>query len=235
MSAKKILFLIFPIFLLGTTLGHSQIITTKKEALKKGVYEKPVEKKKISPEVERTLAFVEKAKADKPVTSKAVASTEKPKSSKAVKSKKAVIVDKEEADLVVAGSSSENYLSMQLINNAMEFLGVRYRGGGTSKAGMDCSGMVTAVFNIFDIKLPRSSHDMATVGEKVDSSDVKKGDLIFFKTNGRSVINHVGLVIEKIGDEIKFIHSSTSKGVMVSSTKESYYHKNFAQVNRVVN
>lgn len=235
MSAKKILFLILPILLLATTTGYSQIITTKKEAVKKGVYVKPSETKKISPEVEKTLAFVgEKPKAEKAVTPKAVASTEKSKTTKVVKSKKAVIVDKEEADLVVAGSSSENYLSMQLINNAMEFLGVRYRGGGSTKAGMDCSGMVSAVFNIFDIKLPRSSHDMATVGEKVDSSDVKKGDLIFFKTNGRKVINHVGLVIEKIGDEIKFIHSSTSKGVMVSSTKESYYHKNFAQVNRVV-
>ena len=235
MSAKKILFLILPILLLATTTGYSQIITTKKEAVKKGVYVKPSETKKISPEVEKTLALVgEKSKAEKAVTPKAVASTEKPKTTKVVKSKKAVIVDKEEADLVVAGSSSENYLSMQLINNAMEFLGVRYRGGGSTKAGMDCSGMVSAVFNIFDIKLPRSSHDMATVGEKIDSSDVKKGDLIFFKTNGRRVINHVGLVIEKIGDEIKFIHSSTSKGVMVSSTKESYYQKNFAQVNRVV-
>lgn len=236
MSAKKILFLILPILVLATTTGYSQIITTKKEAVKKGVYVKPSETKKISPEVERTLALVgDKPKAEKTVAPKAVASTEKPKvTAKQAKSKKAVIVDKEEADLVVAGSSSENYLSMQLINNAMEFLGVRYRGGGSTKAGMDCSGMVSAVFNIFDIKLPRSSHDMATVGEKVDSSDVKKGDLIFFKTNGRKVINHVGLVIEKIGDEIKFIHSSTSKGVMVSSTKESYYHKNFAQVNRVV-
>lgn len=234
MSAKKILFLILPMLLLVSTAGYSQIITTKKEAVKKGVYIKPSETKKISPEVEKTLALVEKSKTDKTVAPKTVASTEKPKA-KPAKSKKAVIVDKEDADLVVAGSSSENYLSMQLINNAMEFLGVRYRGGGTSKAGMDCSGMVTAVFNIFDIKLPRSSHDMAAVGEKVDSSDVKKGDLIFFKTNGRSVINHVGLVIEKIGDEIKFIHSSTSKGVMVSSTKETYYHKNFAQVNRVVN
>mgnify|MGYP006198689023 CR=1 FL=1 len=181
MSAKKILFLILPMFLLVSTLGHSQIITTKKEAVKKGVYSKPSETKKISPEVEKTLAFVgEKPKAEKAVTPKAVASTEKPKvTAKQAKSKKAVIVDKEEADLVVAGSSSENYLSMQLINNAIEFLGVRYRGVGSTKAGMDCSGMVSAVFNIFDIKLPRSSHDMATVGEKIDSSDVKKGDLIY--------------------------------------------------------
>ena len=235
MSAKKILFLILPIFLLVSTLGHSQIITTKKEAVKKGVYSKPSETKKISPEVEKTLALVgEKSKAEKAVTPKAVASTEKPKTTKVVKSKKAVIVDKEEADLVVAGSSSENYLSMQLINNAMEFLGVRYRGGGSTKAGMDCSGMVSAVFNIFDIKLPRSSHDMAAVGEKVDSSDVKKGDLIFFKTNGRRRINHVGMVVEVTEGEIKFVHSSTHGGVMISSTKEPYYQRSFSQVNRVL-
>ena len=116
----------------------------------------------------------------------------------------------------------------------MNFLGVRYRGGGTTTAGMDCSGMVTAVFNLFDIKLPRSSHDMALIGEKVDTNDIKKGDLIFFRTNGRRVINHVGVDIEKIGDEIKFIHSSTSKGVVVSSTSEPYYKRTFAQVNRII-
>lgn len=224
MSAKKILFLFLPIFLLVSTLGHSQIITSKKEAVKKGVYEKPAEKKK---------AIV----AEKPATPVVVATEkEKTKTSKtkpAAKSKKAVIVEKEEADLVVS-APTESYISLQLINNAMNFLGVRYRGGGTTTAGMDCSGMVTAVFNLFDIKLPRSSHDMAMVGEKVDSSDIKKGDLIFFRTNGRSVINHVGVVIEKIGDEIKFIHSSTSKGVVVSSTSEPYYKRTFAQVNRII-
>ena len=94
--------------------------------------------------------------------------------------------------------------------------------------------MVTAVYHLFDMSIPRSSNDMATVGEKVDVSNVKKGDLIFFKTNGKRVINHVGMVVEKIGDEIKFIHSSTSQGVIISSTKESYYKKTFAQINRVL-
>lgn len=215
MSAKKILLLLLPIYLLASTLGNAQIITSKKEAVKKGVYEKPAEKKRV-PIVDKTIASTDKAKT----------TSAKPKI------KKSVIVDEEATDYVAA--PSENYLSLQLINNAMEFIGVRYRGGGTSRAGMDCSGMVTAVFNIFDIKLPRSSHDMAAVGEKIDTNDVQKGDLIFFRTNGRSVINHVGLVVEKIGDEIKFIHSSTSKGVMVSSTKESYYQRAFAQVNRIV-
>jgi len=121
-----------------------------------------------------------------------------------------------------------------MINNAMGFLGVNYRGGGTTTSGMDCSGMVTAVFNLFDIKLPRSSNDMAKVGKKLDQKDIQTGDLIFFKTNGRSVINHVGMVVEILEDEIKFIHSSTQSGVIISSTKEPYYKRTFAQVNRVI-
>ncbi|RKS26780.1 cell wall-associated NlpC family hydrolase [Flavobacterium endophyticum] len=219
MSAKKILFLFLPLLLLVSTLGHSQIITTKKEALKKGVYEKPAEKKNTIVAEKPAPVVAEKAKVSK--------------NTKPLKNKKSVIVEQEDPDLVVS-TPTESYISLQLINNAMNFLGVRYRGGGTTTAGMDCSGMVTAVFNLFDIKLPRSSHDMAMVGEKVDTNDIKKGDLIFFRTNGRRVINHVGVVIEKIGDEIKFIHSSTSKGVVVSSTNEPYYKRTFAQVNRII-
>lgn len=224
MSAKKILFLFLPIALLVTTLGNAQIITSKKEAVKKGVYQKPEEKKSVATIV------------DKPIpATKQVASVERPKAIKTTKpvKKKPVIVEEEQSDLVVS-SPTDSYLSLQLINNAMEFLGVRYRGGGTTTAGMDCSGMVTAVFNLFDIKLPRSSNQMAQVGEKVEGDDIQKGDLIFFRTNGRKVINHVGVVVEKIGDEIKFIHASTSKGVMVSSTEEPYYKRTFAQVNRII-
>jgi len=225
MSAKKIFLLFFPIFLLVSTSGHSQIITTKKEALKKGVYEKPVEKK-------TTVAADKPVSAPVAVADKTKATTTK--NTKAVKNKKAVIVEQEDPELIASAAPTESYISLQLINNAMNFLGVRYRGGGTTTAGMDCSGMVTAVFNLFDIKLPRSSHDMALIGEKVDNEDIKKGDLIFFRTNGRRVINHVGVVVEKIGDEIKFIHSSTSKGVVVSSTSEPYYKRTFAQVNRII-
>ena len=75
---------------------------------------------------------------------------------------------------------------------------------------------------------------MAKVGEKCEPQDAKKGDLIFFKTRGRSVINHVGMVVEVLGDEIKFIHASSSNGVMISSTKEAYYRRAFAQINKVL-
>lgn len=122
----------------------------------------------------------------------------------------------------------------QLIDNASQNLGTRYRTGGTSKSGFDCSGLIYKTFGEFDIKLPRTSHQQSTVGTVVNTEEAQKGDLIFFKTNGRRQINHVGMVVEVNDDEIKFIHSSTSNGVIISSTKERYYGKNFSQINRVV-
>lgn len=195
-----------------STFANAQVITSKKEALKKGVYEKPIEK---SPAVAQTSVKKTKTFTAKPI-----------------KSKRSLINEKPDADLILG--EAEDYLAIQMINNAMDFIGVNYRGGGTSRAGMDCSGMVTAVFNIFGMKLPRSSNEMAKVGEKLKDDEIKKGDLVFFKTNGRDTINHVGIVVEADGDEIKFIHSSTQRGVIISSTKEPYYKRAFAQANRVL-
>jgi cell wall-associated NlpC family hydrolase len=75
---------------------------------------------------------------------------------------------------------------------------------------------------------------MASYGLKIDAQNAQKGDLIFFKTRGSGRINHVGMVVEVLDGEIKFIHSATHGGVIISSTKESYYQRNLAQVNRVL-
>lgn len=122
----------------------------------------------------------------------------------------------------------------QLIQEASDKIGTRYRSGGTTTAGFDCSGLMCSTFGAFDIKLPRSSIEQSSIGEKIEGGNAQKGDLIFFKTNGRSRINHVGMVVEVMEGEIKFIHSSTHSGVIISSTKEPYYQRNFAQVNRVL-
>ncbi len=122
----------------------------------------------------------------------------------------------------------------QLIKTASDNIGTRYRSGGTSKEGFDCSGLMCNTFGTFDIKLPRSSLEQSSFGTKINIEDAQKGDLIFFRTNGRSQINHVGMVVEVIDGEIKFIHSSVSSGVIISSTKEKYYEKNFTQINRVL-
>ena len=122
----------------------------------------------------------------------------------------------------------------QLISKASEHIGTRYRSGGTTTAGFDCSGLMCYTFSTYDIKLPRSSAEMASYGSKIDAQNAQKGDLIFFKTRGSGRINHVGMVVEVLDGEIKFIHSATHGGVIISSTKESYYERNLAQINRVL-
>lgn len=121
-----------------------------------------------------------------------------------------------------------------LISKASENLGTRYRSGGTTAAGFDCSGLMYTTFKNIDMTLPRSSHEMANYGVKIDRSRAQKGDLIFFATFGRGRVSHVGMVTEVVDDEIKFIHSSTSSGVIISSTKENYYARSFVQVNRII-
>ena len=121
-----------------------------------------------------------------------------------------------------------------VIETASNNLGVKYRAGGTTKSGFDCSGLVFTSFKAHDIALPRSSFDMAQHGQKIKDSEAQRGDLIFFITNGGKRINHVGIVTEVLDNEIKFIHSSTKLGVIISSTKEAYYKKNFVKVHRVL-
>lgn len=146
--------------------------------------------------------------------------------------------DANQENLTIASSlakwNTSEELADELIRMASDNLGSRYRSGGTSKNGFDCSGLMYATFSSLDIKLPRSSHQMATIGTVVDPNQAQKGDLIFFKTRGANQINHVGMIVEVNDGEIKFIHSATHGGVIISSTKEKYYEKNFTQINRVL-
>lgn len=141
---------------------------------------------------------------------------------------------KKDSTFVKLATGSHSELIDQLIANATENIGIRYRSGGTTKAGFDCSGLMICTFNNFDIKLPRSSIEQSRIGTKVNTDEAQKGDLIFFRTNGRRHINHVGMIVEVAEGEIKFVHSSTHGGVMISSTKEPYYTRAFSQVNRVL-
>ncbi|WP_459212694.1 C40 family peptidase [Aquimarina rhabdastrellae] len=121
-----------------------------------------------------------------------------------------------------------------IINYAETFKGTRYKFGGTTKKGMDCSGLVYTSFKKENITLPRTSRAMSVKGKKISLSKVAPGDLVFFKTNkNKNVINHVGLVISTKG-KVQFIHASTSRGVMVSSLSERYWRSNFVSVRRIV-
>jgi cell wall-associated NlpC family hydrolase len=123
-----------------------------------------------------------------------------------------------------------------IIETATENIGVRYKTAGTTKSGYDCSGLVYSTFGLYDIQLPRSSYEQSKIGIDLGQNlkKAKKGDLLFFKTNKRSEINHVGIVTNVEDDDIKFIHASTSKGVIISSMSQSYYQKTFVQLNRIL-
>ncbi|MBW2936839.1 C40 family peptidase [Aureisphaera sp. CAU 1614] len=123
----------------------------------------------------------------------------------------------------------------KIVDFAKKFEGTRYKFGGTDKRGMDCSGLVYISFKEENIALPRVSRDMATKGIPIDLNETSEGDLLFFQTNkNRRVINHVGLVIESKKGEILFIHSTSSRGVIVSSLEEDYWKDAFVEVRRII-
>ena len=125
--------------------------------------------------------------------------------------------------------------TQQIINTALTFTGVRYKFGGTTTKGMDCSGLLHVSFSEHDIDLPRASYEIAKEGEDITLREVTVGDLLFFGTSNRKKsINHVGLVVAIDGNDIKFIHSTTSRGVIVSSMREGYWSHAFIKATRIL-
>lgn len=100
---------------------------------------------------------------------------------------------------------------------------------------MDCSGLVVTSFKKEDILLPRTTAGLSTRGDWIDVKAVKEGDLLFFATkkNNRRV-NHVGIVTSSRPGHVEFIHSSTSKGVMISNLAEKYWYLAYVQARRVL-
>ena len=129
----------------------------------------------------------------------------------------------------------ESKKAYKIVREAKKFEGTRYKYGGTDKRGMDCSGLIYVAFLEEDVPLPRTSRAMSLQGERLYLKEVSVGDLLFFETNkNKKVINHVGLVVDVNKDGIYFIHSSTSRGVIISSLSESYWYNNFVMARRVI-
>ena len=122
-----------------------------------------------------------------------------------------------------------------ILTEAESYLGTPYRYGGTTRKGIDCSAFVLSVFGASaGVNLPRVAASQAQEGDKVDKSELQKGDLVFF-SHSRGRISHVGIV-ESVSEDgtVKFIHAATSRGVMVSSLNDSYWGPKFRFVKRVL-
>jgi len=123
----------------------------------------------------------------------------------------------------------------RIVANALKYKGVKYKFGGTTKRGMDCSGLLFVAFSEENVQLPRVSRDMAKRGKKIALNNAKKGDLLFFRTSkSKRNINHVGLVVSHKNGQIRFIHSTSSRGVIVSSLSEKYWKKAFVKATRIL-
>lgn len=120
---------------------------------------------------------------------------------------------------------------LAIIDKAMSLKGTRYRYGGMSRNGMDCSGFTSLVFQSMGVRLPRTSAQQATVGTPVSRNDLRAGDLVFFNTRGRR-ISHVGIYV----GGGKFVHASSARGnVRVDSMADGYYNRRFVTARRVGN
>lgn len=121
-----------------------------------------------------------------------------------------------------------------LVQEAYSYLGTPYRYGGMSRSGIDCSAFILSVYGASaGIELPRVAASQSQQGTKVEKSDLQKGDLVFFSHGGR--ISHVGMVESVSAEgEVKFIHSATSRGVMVSSLTDKYWGPKFRFAKRII-
>ncbi|MDE7375256.1 MAG: C40 family peptidase [Muribaculaceae bacterium] len=116
-----------------------------------------------------------------------------------------------------------------LLTEAFGWQGTPYKSGGTTRRGVDCSGFVMQTYvNSLGIKLPRTSAAQAKFCKKIKKKDMVPGDLVFFNTSGKDV-SHVGIYI----GQDRFIHASSSKGVIVSHLDQEYWHKRLVQCGRV--
>ena len=118
----------------------------------------------------------------------------------------------------------------ELISNAMGFLGVAYRFGGTSPTGFDCSGFMQFIFRkSFSVNLPRTSAEQANVGIPVSRNELRPGDMVFFRTSGNR-ISHVGMYV---GND-RFIHAPrTGKRIEITSLNSQYWGTRYATARRV--
>ncbi len=127
-----------------------------------------------------------------------------------------------------ASLSRAERIERRVRSAAQPWMGTRYKLGGESKNGVDCSALVRAVYDdAFSIDLPRTTGQQVNRGQKITRSQMRAGDLVFFRTGDQA--KHVGIYL----DNRKFVHASSSQGVTISPLKYDYWQENYWQTRRL--
>lgn len=133
-------------------------------------------------------------------------------------------------DSIVADSlhklAQRELLIDSVITFGKQFLGLKYKYGGSTPQGFDCSGYVSYIYGKYGLKLPHSSAAIGTLGNKIDIHQAEKGDVMLFK--GRSTksnrVGHVALIIQADSGQITLMHSACQSGVVIEKYNTSHYY-----------
>ena len=162
------------------------------------------------------------------------AKTKKVSTPKPAKTPKAKETPEEKvSDLELKYASLLNIDADLLINDPLlthvdEWWGTRYKYGGTTKKGIDCSAFVQTIYlSAFGLALPRTARDQYRFSRIISATELEEGDLVFFNTRGG--VSHVGIYLRNN----KFAHASVSSGVTVSDLYDPYYMKHFIGAGRI--
>ena len=120
-----------------------------------------------------------------------------------------------------------------LLSQLEKWYGTQYCFGGSTNSCIDCSSFTQVILrDVYNVKIPRNSQQQFDASTKIETKNLKEGDLVFFNTVSASmIITHVGVYV----CNNKFAHASTSKGVTISDLSEKYYTKAFRGAGRFIN
>ena len=141
--------------------------------------------------------------------------------------------------LVVFSAESQSKKKRKKIDavvaEARTYIGTPYRFGGNNKSGIDCSGLIYNCYKKISVDLPRTAKAQSKVGRKKGWENVRPGDLVYFKFKKKGEKwYHSGMITYAEKGTIKFIHASTSRGVVESNLMSDYYRKNVKKFRRVI-